>query len=101
MPNKALKLHDEWERMNGRDWVAVHVPRFKKVRQRYQDYEHFLEEVLKTACRKSAPLAIVNARAKSVPSFAEKILRKHKLYVDPKNPQPRENVNESGVGELC
>src|ERR1019366_7282591 len=39
-------------------------------------------------CRQLAPLAIVNARVKSLASFADKILRKRPLYVDPKDPQP-------------
>ena len=34
--------------------------------------------------RRTAPLALIEARAKSVPSFAEKILRKRKAYMHPK-----------------
>jgi ppGpp synthetase/RelA/SpoT-type nucleotidyltranferase len=68
-------------------WVALHVPRFKKVRPKYVDYAQFLEAVLKDACAKLAPLAIVGARPKGIASFAEKIIRKRKLYTDPKDPQ--------------
>jgi len=80
-PVMAAKLTDE-------QWVALHVPRFKKIRPRYEDYAGFLETVLKEACRKFAPLAIVNARAKDLTSFAEKSLRKRALYTDPKDPLP-------------
>ncbi len=69
-------------------WVALHVPRFKKVRRRYVEYSQFLETALKEISRKHAPLAIVNVRPKSIPSFAEKILRKRVLYTDPKDLQP-------------
>ena len=75
-------------RLSDEEWVALHVPRFKKVRPHYEEYKKFLEAVLNEASRKYAPMAIVNARPKSIPSFAEKILRKRKLYTDPKDPQP-------------
>jgi ppGpp synthetase/RelA/SpoT-type nucleotidyltranferase len=69
-------------------WVALHVPRFRDARPRYEVYEQFIKAVLKEACRRRAPLAIVEARAKGIESFAEKILRKRKGYVDPKSPLP-------------
>ncbi|MBN2560008.1 MAG: hypothetical protein JXQ75_03660 [Phycisphaerae bacterium] len=69
-------------------WVELHVPRFGAMRPRYQAYEKFLNEVLKEFCRRVAPLAIVQARAKGVPSFAEKILRKRKAYTEPTDPLP-------------
>lgn len=80
-PVMAANLTDE-------RWIALHVPRFKKIRPRYEDYAGFLEAVLKEACLKFAPLAIVNARAKDLTSFAEKSLRKRALYTDPKDPLP-------------
>ena len=79
---KSAALPDE-------GWVAAHVPRFTKVRPAYAvSYEEFLKAVLKQACDKLAPLAIVEARTKGIASFAEKILRKRKIYVDPKDPLP-------------
>lgn len=42
-----------------------------------------LRQVLQAAARKLAPLAIVQARAKSVASFAEKAIRKQHKYSDP------------------
>jgi ppGpp synthetase/RelA/SpoT-type nucleotidyltranferase len=76
------------EAMTDSEWVALHAPRFKDARPEFEAYERFLDAALKEACRKLAPLAIVNARAKCITSFAEKILRKRKLYTDPKDPHP-------------
>ena len=42
-------------------------------------YADFLKAVIRHGSSRLAPLAIIEARAKSVPSFAEKILRKLKL----------------------
>lgn len=70
------------------EWVALHVPRFKQIQRRYEAYEGFLNEALKSACRKLAPLSIVSTRAKGLASFAEKILRKRASYTDPKDPLP-------------
>ncbi len=77
----AAKLHDQ-------EWVRLHVPRFKRVRRYYLDYGDFLSDVLNEFCRRVAPLAIVQARVKGVSSFAEKILRKRKSYVDASVPLP-------------
>jgi ppGpp synthetase/RelA/SpoT-type nucleotidyltranferase len=80
-------------------WVAFHVPRFKEVRQNYIDYEGFLKVFLNAACLKLAPLSIIEARTKSVPSFAEKILRKRKLYENPNSPYPPDPLVR--VTDLC
>lgn len=48
----------------------------------YQVYAAALERVLKEACRISLPLAIVQARPKSLSSFAEKAIRKREKYPD-------------------
>jgi ppGpp synthetase/RelA/SpoT-type nucleotidyltranferase len=71
-----------------KDFVAAHVPRFREARPSYVAYEEFLKTVLKAACRKLAPLAIVEARAKGVASFAEKIIRKRGEYTKPPFPPP-------------
>lgn len=70
------------------EWVKTHVPRFDRIRPRYLAYQSFLDAVLREFSRMAAPLAIVQARAKGVPSFAEKILRKRQDYMDPANPLP-------------
>ncbi len=58
------------------------VERYAKQRPRYKAFAKTLEEVLNKAGALYAPLCIVQARAKTVSSFAEKIVRKDK-YVDP------------------
>jgi ppGpp synthetase/RelA/SpoT-type nucleotidyltranferase len=69
-------------------WVALHVPRFAAVAPAYREYEDFLKLVLKRMTTKVAPMAVVEARAKGVPSFAEKILRKRDTYQTPRDLQP-------------
>jgi len=51
--------------------------------ERYCVYAEVLTNVLKRACARAAPLAIVQARPKSVSSFAEKAVRKAFKYPDP------------------
>ena len=76
------------EALTDSEWVALHVPRFKQLHPRYEAYAKFLDEALKTACHKLAPLCVVSTRAKGLASFAEKILRKRTRYTDPKLPCP-------------
>jgi ppGpp synthetase/RelA/SpoT-type nucleotidyltranferase len=68
-------------------WVALHVPRFAAVAPAYTEYETFLKTALKRLANRVAPLAVVEARAKGLPSFAEKILRKRTTYQTPADPQ--------------
>ncbi len=49
----------------------------------YESYANTLQQILKTAVKKYAPFAIVESRAKTIPSFAEKALRKAHKYNDP------------------
>ncbi len=51
----------------------------------YKTYADALRRVLAKACAASIPEAIVQARAKSVASFAEKCVRKFSKYPDPVN----------------
>lgn len=69
-------------------WVELHVPRFGAMESRYKAYKTFLLDVLTEICNRTAPLGIVQARSKGMPSFAEKILRKRKSYVEPTDPLP-------------
>ncbi|HPA17494.1 MAG TPA: RyR domain-containing protein [Verrucomicrobiae bacterium] len=80
-PDAAAKLKDP-------EWVALHLPRFVKARPAYVAYETFLVDCLKEVCAKLAPLAKVEARAKGLASFAEKILRKRNKYQEPSATQP-------------
>lgn len=50
---------------------------------RYRLFSEFLDSVLSFACQKCEILGIVNSRVKTVPSFAEKIIRKSQKYDDP------------------
>ena len=55
-----LKDLKKWNQLGDNEWVATHVQRFEPdIRKNYLDYEDFLNEVLKEACRKLAPLAII------------------------------------------
>ncbi len=75
---------EKWAALSDEAWVELQVPRFVAIRPRYLRFAEFLEAVLKEGCARTAPLALIEARAKSVPSFAEKILRKRKAYMHPK-----------------
>ncbi|HOP47981.1 MAG TPA: RyR domain-containing protein [Desulfobacteraceae bacterium] len=60
----------------GAEWHKEEIAEFVRMRKHYIEYASFLNDVLKVACEKFAPLAIVQTRAKEVPSFAEKAIRK-------------------------
>jgi ppGpp synthetase/RelA/SpoT-type nucleotidyltranferase/chaperonin cofactor prefoldin len=60
----------------GKKWLEEQIEAFNDIRDNYITYTSFLENVLKLACEKVAPLAIVQTRAKTVHSFAEKAIRK-------------------------
>ena len=81
---QAREEIEKWAGLSDEDWVALQVPRFLDIRPSYLLYAEFLQAVLKQGCTRFAPLALVETRAKSVPSFAEKILRKRKAYLHPK-----------------
>lgn len=66
---------------NSPAWAQEQVREFGRVRHRYLKLADFLEVLFKRARNEFAPTAIIEARAKSVASFAEKIQRKD--YVDP------------------
>jgi ppGpp synthetase/RelA/SpoT-type nucleotidyltranferase len=70
--------------LSDEQWVGLQVPRFMEVRPRYVEYAEFLKAVMQHGSARLAPLALIGVRAKSVPSFAEKILRKRKSYLDPR-----------------
>jgi ppGpp synthetase/RelA/SpoT-type nucleotidyltranferase len=63
--------------------IVAQVRKFAKVAPRYRQYARVLQEILRGIERKLAPQAIVQTRAKTVASFAEKIVRKPSL--DPVN----------------
>src|SRR6266404_3154470 len=63
-------------------WFDDQVSKYQAQHQLYKDYKVVLEKVLKQATQTIAPHAIVEARTKEIPSFAEKILRKWKEKQD-------------------
>lgn len=56
--------------------IRRQVRKFGDVRDRYKELAITLSNILESAVSVHAPLAIVQARAKKLPSFAEKITRK-------------------------
>jgi ppGpp synthetase/RelA/SpoT-type nucleotidyltranferase len=64
-------------------WFEDQVTQFKSVRPRYQQCATALESILEHATRALGVAALVQARPKTVPSFAEKVLRKRDKYRDP------------------
>jgi len=65
-------------------WFNDQVEKYTAVEHaRYKEYAQVLKCVLENATRGLGPHVIVQARAKSVPSFAEKILRKRHKYQNP------------------
>ena len=96
---QAREEIEKWAALSDEDWVALQVPRFAAIRPRCLLYAEFLQALLKQGCARFAPLALIEARAKSVPSFAEKILRKRKLYMRPKGTLPADPL--ARMTDLC
>ncbi|HSQ37939.1 MAG TPA: RelA/SpoT domain-containing protein, partial [Acidimicrobiia bacterium] len=78
-----MKQSDKGPELSKAEWLAQQVAEFARRREGYLLMERVLKEVLEHAAAKYAPLAIVTARAKAIPSFAEKALRKCEKYRDP------------------
>jgi ppGpp synthetase/RelA/SpoT-type nucleotidyltranferase len=53
---------------------------YKREREHYKVYADVLKRILETACELSIPEAVVQARAKTVSSFAEKCARRFETY---------------------
>ena len=66
-----------------RYWHQEQVKAYQAEFPRYQTYAKALERVLKNACALSIPEAVVQARPKSISSFAEKCVRKLAKYPNP------------------
>ena len=69
----------------GNQWVQEKILAFNQVLPRYARMAQVLDEILKSACKEIAPLAIIQTRAKSISSFMEKAIRKRNMgrYDDP------------------
>lgn len=64
-------------------WAEIQVEEFADRRSDYATLADTLEQVLKCVAEEYAPLAIVQTRAKTVASFAEKCMRKRAKYRQP------------------
>lgn len=71
--------------------LSNQIKNYEKLHEIYQDYAQTLEDFFKNACQEAVPQAIIQTRAKSLSSFAEKAIRKAKEYPDP--------INQ--FGDLC
>ena len=60
----------------GKQWHRQQIRQFGKMHKSYEKYAIFLNKVLARACKKYAPQAIVQTRAKTLSSSAEKAIRK-------------------------
>ena len=73
----------EEPRMIDKAWYTQHVNAYGEMRPRYQQMADCLEAVLREPAKVHSLSLIVQARAKDVASFAEKIQRPGKHYTDP------------------
>lgn len=67
------------------EWLQAQVRAYASLFPNYERYAQALRRVLERAVRAAFPEAVVQARAKSVSSFAEKAARKWEKYPDPVN----------------
>ena len=68
-----------------KDKLKRQISAYQKKRPKYKKLAGLIEEILTKACKLYAPNAIVQARAKTLPSYAEKAVRKEAVYADPIN----------------
>jgi ppGpp synthetase/RelA/SpoT-type nucleotidyltranferase len=64
-------------------WLKEQISQYRTEYPIYKSYAEELRRVLEHACKNLAPMAIVQVRAKSLSSFAQKIIRKADKYPDP------------------
>ncbi len=96
---RAFENHAPSLSWSDKEYATFHLRRFKEIRPVYESYAQFLKEVLKKARLRYAPLAIVDARAKTIQSFVEKILRKRERYQNAKTPLPPDPL--LSMTDLC
>ena len=73
MPTDDNKLTNE-------EWVHKKIKWYAKEQPRYQKYANILKVILEQAASRYAPLAIIQVRAKTTSSYAEKLQRKIDKY---------------------
>jgi len=77
---QLLPMHREFME---RVWHKEQIKAYETMHPRYELLQKTLEKVLNRVRKEWSPLAIVQARAKTISSFAEKCLRKADKYDDP------------------
>jgi ppGpp synthetase/RelA/SpoT-type nucleotidyltranferase len=66
-----------------KEWAREQVAIFRQLRRSYERLATTLRQVLEGVAAKYDPLAIVQVRAKTIASFAEKVQRKSATHPDP------------------
>ncbi len=66
-----------------REWLENQVTEYSRLHPSYERYGVVLDGILRAAAARHAPLSIIQTRAKKIPSFAEKCLRKCSKYAMP------------------
>ncbi len=69
-------------------WARKQIEKFSARRPAYEKYACLLEEILQNCLQSICPFGIVQSRAKSIESFAEKVQRKRELYHDAVSDMP-------------
>lgn len=64
-------------------WLLAQIKKYSSSRKKYVDYEVFLKRTLKELVAPVTKLSVIDARAKAIPSFAAKVLKKIGKYKDP------------------
>ncbi len=67
------------------DWHKNQISKYSSKRENFELYEKIMNQILTRSSSLYSPLAIVQARAKTISSFAEKCIRKADKYNDPVN----------------
>lgn len=70
---------DKWDLA----WTNDQVSKYAEVQPRYREYARILYKILRSAMAVISPMAIIQAREKSIPSFTEKAIRKKYNQPDP------------------
>jgi ppGpp synthetase/RelA/SpoT-type nucleotidyltranferase len=65
------------------EWLDDQISKYKAAQPRYEQYAEALKAVLEKAAAKLVPLAIVQARPKTIESFGEKAIRDWPEHPDP------------------
>ncbi len=64
-------------------WLESQVTEYSSLHPAYERFGVVLEQILRDAAQRHAPLSIIQTRVKNISSFAEKCLRKCSKYVMP------------------